>query len=69
MFMRDWPEKLTGVTYPASGGTTQYVSDLQPNMPYQITGDGAPASGRSDSAGVLTFSSTGSGRIHVAAPK
>jgi hypothetical protein len=69
MFMRDWPATLTSVTYPASGATTQYVSDLQPNMPYQITGDGAPGSGHSDSAGVLTFPSAGTGNIRVSASK
>lgn len=69
MFMRNWPETFTAVTYPASGATTQYVSDLQPNMPYQISGDGAPTSGHSDSAGVLTFPSAGTGSIHVSASK
>jgi len=69
MFMRDWPTTFTSVTYPASGATTQYVSDLQPNMPFQIAGDGAPSSGRSDSAGVLTFSSAGTGDIRVTASK
>src|SRR6185312_774076 len=69
VFMRDWPTTFTSVTYPASGATTQYVSDLQPNMPFQIAGDGAPSSGRSDSAGVLTFSSAGTGDIRVTASK
>jgi hypothetical protein len=69
MFMRDWPTTFTSVIYPASGATTQYISDLQPNMPYQITGDGAPASGHSDSAGVLNFSSSGTGAISVTASK
>ena len=69
MFMRDWPTTFTTVTYPASGATTQYISDLQPNMPYQIAGDGAPASGHADSAGVLTFSSAGTGPIRVTASK
>jgi hypothetical protein len=69
MFMRDWPTMFTSVTYPASGATTQYVSDLQPNMPFQITGDGAPPSGRSDSAGVLNFSSAGTGSIRITALK
>ena len=69
MFMRDWPTTFTSVTYPASGATTQYISDLQPNMPYQIAGDGAPASGHSDSAGVLTFSSAGTGSIRITASK
>ena len=69
MFMRDWPSTFNGVTYPASGATTQYVSDLQPNMPYQIAGEGAPASAHSDSAGVLTFQSAGTGSIHVAPMK
>jgi hypothetical protein len=67
MFMRDWPANFTSATYPASGATTQYVSDLQPNMPFQIAGDGAPASGHSDSAGVLTFSSAGTGNIRITA--
>lgn len=66
MFMRDWPKGFTGVAYPASGATTQYVSDLQPNMPFVITGDGAPASAHSDSAGVLMFAAAGTGSIHVA---
>lgn len=69
MFMRDWPTTFTGVTYPASGATTQYVSDLQPNMPFAITGDGVLASAHSDSAGVLTFPSSGTGTIHVAPAK
>ena len=69
MFMRDWPATFTSVTYPASGATTQYISDLQPNMPYQITGDGAPSSGHSDSAGVLTFPSAGTGSIRIAPSK
>jgi len=69
MFMRDWPTTFTSVTYPASGATTQYISDLQPNMPFQIKGDGAPASGHSDSAGVLTFSSAGTGSIQISASK
>ena len=69
MFMRDWPQTFTSVTYPASGATTQYISDLQPNMPFQITGDGAPASAHSDSAGVLAFSSAGTGIIRVSASK
>jgi hypothetical protein len=69
MFMRDWPTTFTSVIYPASAATTQYISDLQPNMPYQITADGAPASGHSDSAGVLSFSSSGTGTIRVTASK
>lgn len=69
MFMRDWPTTFTSVTYPASGAITQYVSDLPPNMPFQIAGDGTPASGHSDSAGVLTFSSAGTGSIRIAASK
>lgn len=69
MFMRDWPASFTGVTYPASGAATQYVSDLQPNMPYQITGDGTPGSAHSDSAGVLTFAAAGTGSIHIVPAK
>jgi hypothetical protein len=69
MFMRDWPSAFSGVTYSASGATTQYVSDLQPDMPYQIAGDGAPASAHSDSAGVLTFQSAGTGSIRISPSK
>lgn len=69
MFMRDWPAAFTGFTYPASGATTQYVSDLQPNMSYLISADGAPASAHSDSAGVLTFAAAGNGSIHIVPAK
>ena len=65
MFMRVWPATLTGVTYPASGGTTQYVSDLTPNATYAITGDGTPSSATADAAGVLVFSSSGTGNISI----
>jgi hypothetical protein len=65
MFMRNWPATFTSVTYPASGATTQYVSDLTPNTAYTIAGDGAPASATTDTAGVLTFSSAGTGSITV----
>jgi hypothetical protein len=65
MFMRTWPATLTGVTYPASGGTTQYVSDLTPNETYSITGDGTPSSATTDAAGVLVFSSSGTGNIRI----
>src|SRR6185437_4753934 len=55
MFMRSWPATFTGVTYPASGAATQYVSDLAPNTTYSISGAGAPSSATTDTAGVLTF--------------
>jgi hypothetical protein len=66
MFMRNWPAALSSVTYPASGATTQYVSDLTPNTTYSISGAGAPATATTDTAGVLTFSAAGSGSITVA---
>jgi hypothetical protein len=66
MFMRDWPAAFTGVTYPASGAATQYVSDLTPNTTYSISGTGAPATATTDTAGVLTFSAAGTGSITVA---
>jgi hypothetical protein len=66
MFLRNWPAGFTGVTYPASGATTQYVSDLTPNTAYTITGNGTPATVTTDTAGVLTFSSSGTGSITVA---
>jgi hypothetical protein len=66
MFFRN-PTTFTGVTYPASGATTQYLTDLVPNNSYPITGTGTPASAFSDSAGVLTFSAAGTGNITVGA--
>jgi hypothetical protein len=65
MFMRNWPVAFTTVTYPASGATTQYVSDLTPNTTYSISGTGAPATATTDNAGVLTFSAAGTGNIVV----
>jgi hypothetical protein len=67
MFMRNWPAAFSGVTYPASGATTQYVSDLTPNTAYPISGAGAPATATTDNAGVLTFSAAGTGSITVSA--
>ena len=67
MFMRKWPATFTGVTYPASQATTQYISDLTPNTTYAISGDGTPASATTDAAGVLTFSATGTGSITIKA--
>ncbi|HEV2577229.1 MAG TPA: putative Ig domain-containing protein [Acidobacteriaceae bacterium] len=65
MFMHDWPASFTSVTYPASGATTQYVSDLTPNTTYSISGAGAPSTATTDNAGVLTFSASGSGNITI----
>jgi uncharacterized protein YjdB len=56
---------FSSVTYPASGGTTQYVADLNPNTTYTISGSGAPTSGTSDSAGLLTFNAAGTGSITI----
>ena len=67
MFMRAWPGTFTGVTYPASGATTHYLSDLTPNMSYAISGAGTPGTATTDTAGVLTFSATGTGNITVGA--
>jgi len=67
-FMRAWPATFTGVTYPASGATTQYVSDLTPNTVYTVAGTGAPSSATSDTAGVLTFAATGTGNITLGTP-
>src|ERR1700677_633248 len=67
MFMRNWPQTFTSVTYPASQATTQYISDLTPNTSYTITGDGTPASATTDAAGVLTFSASGTGNITIGA--
>jgi hypothetical protein len=66
MFMRNWPATPTGTTFPASGATTIYVSDLTPNTTYTITGTGTPTSATTDSAGVASFAATGTGNISVA---
>lgn len=66
MFFRNWPAVFTGTTYPASGATTQYLSDLVPNTVYAITGVGVPATATTDNAGVLSFSAAGSGQISIA---
>jgi hypothetical protein len=65
MFERNWPATFTGTTYPASGATTHYVSDLSPNTTYSISGAGAPSTATTDTAGVLTFSATGTGNITI----
>ncbi len=64
MFMRNLAS-FTGVTYPASGATTDYVADLSPNTTYTISGAGAPGSATTDTAGVLTFICTGTGNITI----
>jgi hypothetical protein len=65
MFKRSWPATFTGMTYPASGASTHYISDLMPNTSYRISGSGAPANATTDSAGVLTFAADGTGNIIV----
>lgn len=65
MFMRNWPAVFTSVTYPASGATTHYISDLTPNTRYSITGTGVPVSATTDTAGVLVFNAAGTGSITV----
>jgi hypothetical protein len=69
MFMRDWPAKFTGVTYPALGSTTEYISDLMPDTTYEVEGDGTPATAETDRAGVLVFKAAGTGSIRVAPKK
>jgi hypothetical protein len=65
MFMRNWPAIFASVTYPASGATTHYISDLAPNTTYAISGAGAPTSATTDAAGVLVFTATGTGNVIV----
>jgi hypothetical protein len=65
MFVRSWPGSFTGTTFPASGATTIYVSDLTPNMTYVVTGTGTPANCTTDTAGVCTFGATGTGSITI----
>jgi len=59
---------FTGTTYAASGATTHYVAGLVANTSYGITGAGTPSTATTDTAGVLTFSATGTGNITVGAP-
>jgi hypothetical protein len=56
---------FTGTTYPASGATMQYITGLAANTSYPISGAGTPASGTTDTAGVLTFAATGTGNVTV----
>ncbi len=65
MFMQNWPGSLTTMTYPASGATAHYISDLTPNTTYDISAAGAPATATTDNAGVLTFSATGTGNVTI----
>jgi hypothetical protein len=66
MFMHDWPAAFTTMTYPASGATTHYISDLAPNAAYSISAAGSPQTATTDNAGVLTFKATGSGDVTIA---
>jgi hypothetical protein len=65
MFERAWPAAATGTTFPASGATTIYVSDLSPNTSYAVTGAGTPGTVTTDTAGVATFAATGTGNITI----
>ena len=65
MFSQTYPFTFTGTTFPASGATTIYVSDLAPSTSYAVSGSGAPSSVTSDTAGVLEFSASGSGSIAI----
>jgi hypothetical protein len=65
MFMRNWPAAFASITYPASGATTHYISDLAPNTTYNVSGAGAPSTATTDTAGVLVFAATGAGEIVV----
>jgi hypothetical protein len=67
MFMRNWPGTFTSTTFPASGGTAVYVSDLAPNTSYAVAGAGAPSSATTDTAGVLTFKAAGTGDVTIRA--
>lgn len=67
MFKRNWTDSVSGITYPASGATNHYIADLIPSTNYPISGDGAPSSAVTDTAGVLTFTSAGTGNITIGA--
>jgi hypothetical protein len=69
MFLHDWPTAFTSVTYPASGATTQYVSDLTPNTTYTLSAPGAPSTATSDNAGLLSFSASGTGNVTITVAK
>ena len=65
MFSQTYPAAFAGTTFPASGATSIYISDLAPSTTYTITGAGTPASAITDTAGVLTFAAVGTGNITV----
>ena len=67
MFSQTYPAAFAGTTFPASGATSIYISDLAPSTTYTITGAGTPASATTDNAGVLTFADAGTGNITVSA--
>jgi hypothetical protein len=52
---------VTGTTIPLNGATAVYIDNLAANTSYPIAATGAPTSGVSDNAGVLTFAAAGSG--------
>lgn len=54
---------FTGTTFPASGGTSIYVSDLSPSTTYTVTGTGTPGTVTTDTAGIAAFSAAGTGNI------
>jgi glycosyltransferase involved in cell wall biosynthesis len=65
MFMRNWPGALNSTTFPASGATSIYVSDLTPGTTYSVSGAGAPTNCTTDTAGVCQFAAAGTGNITV----
>jgi hypothetical protein len=61
MFKQNWSDTLAEMTYSTAAGiVNQYVSDLTPGHTYQVTADGTTKSYAADSAGVLTFTTSGS---------
>jgi N-acetylneuraminic acid mutarotase len=68
LFKHTMSDTVSGVTYPASGATTHYVSGLTANTSYSITGTGTPSSATTDNAGVLMFSAAGTGSIAIGTP-
>ena len=65
MFSQAYPVSFTGTTFPASGATAIYVSDLTPNTSYAVVGAGPPSNATTDTAGVLEFSASGTGNITI----
>ena len=65
LFKRTLSDQFFSITYAASGATKHFITGLAADHSYSISAAGAPASGVTDSGGLLTFSATGTGNVTV----